>query len=118
MAVDVSFAHTPGCNEYECGKLSKGPMIGVSPVLNSDISRLLADLAKNDGMEHQVEVMGDSTGTNADDIAVTRCGVMCGLVSIPIKYMHTGVEVVDPKDITDTARLLELYVLKGGERNV
>ena len=61
--------------------------------------------------------MGEGTGTNADVIAVTRGGIKCGLVSIPIKYMHTGVEVVCESDIINTAKLLEQFVENGGAYN-
>lgn len=62
--------------------------------------------------------MSGSTGTNADKIAVSRSGVRTGVLSIPQKYMHTPVEVVQAEDITSTAALLAEFVLRAGDWNV
>lgn len=62
--------------------------------------------------------MGGDTGTDADAIASARTGVPSGLVSIPLKYMHTPAEVVQIRDVEDVGRLLAAYVLdsdKGGD---
>ena len=59
--------------------------------------------------------MGGTTGTNADSIATARSGVRCALASVPLRYMHTPVEVIDTVDIENTARLLAAYI---GEGNV
>ena len=58
--------------------------------------------------------MGGTTGTNADSIAASKAGVPTGLISIPIRYMHTPVEVVDISDIEHTAKILSEYVKKEG----
>ena len=57
-----------------------------------------------------MEIMGGETGTNADGIAVSRAGVHTAMVSIPLRYMHTPVEVIDVQDVEYTARLLAEYV--------
>ena len=46
IVVDVSFALSPGLKDEECGKLGKGPMIGVSPTLDENIQTLLLRCAK------------------------------------------------------------------------
>lgn len=58
--------------------------------------------------------MGQSTGTNADAISITKSGIKTGLVSIPERNMHTQVEVVCMDDIENTANLLFKYVKNGG----
>lgn len=114
VALDVSFGDGPAISPYECGKLGEGPMIGVSPVLNKKISDTLLKTAAERGIKHQTEVMGGRTGTNADVISVTKSGIPTGLLSIPIRNMHTPVEVADIADISAAADLLEEYVMKGG----
>ena len=52
-----------------------------------------------------------STGTNADVIAVTRAGVRTGLVSIPIRNMHTQAELADLGDAEAVAQLIAAYIL-------
>jgi endoglucanase len=54
--------------------------------------------------------MGGDTGTNSDAIAVTRAGVPTALVSIPERHMHTPAEIVDLRDVENTARLLAEYL--------
>lgn len=114
VSVDVSFAHTPDADRRECGILGKGVMLGMSPALDNDITASLRQLADENNIPLQYEVMGDSTGTNADVISITAEGIPTGLVSIPLRYMHTPVELVSLQDIDNTAKLLSAFVLKGG----
>lgn len=114
IAVDVSFADAPDMPSKKCGTLGKGPMIGVSPVLDYGISTKLQQIAEDSNLVYQLEIMSDSTGTNADHIAISKGGVRTGLVSIPLRNMHTGVEIVDVKDIEACAQLIANYVIGGG----
>ena len=120
IVVDVSYAHTPDSPREKCGLAGSGPMIGFSPVLSRDMSDKLVTIAKSHEIPHQFEAMGSSTGTNADHIATTRLGVHTALVSIPIKYMHSPTEVVDPQDVDNSAELIAALVReisKGGTGN-
>ncbi len=114
VAVDVSFALAPDLPAHKCGILSKGGMIGISPILSSAIYKKLICLAKENGIEYQTEVMGGTTGTDADVISITKAGIPCGLVSIPLRNMHSSAEVVDIKDIKASADLLYKYIACGG----
>lgn len=114
VAVDVGFASYPGCPEEKCGKLGAGPMIGFSPVLSRAITKKLTATADEKSIKWQYDVCGGTTGTNADDIAVTAGGILCGLLSIPQRNMHTPVEVVDCEDVENTAQLLAAYIRSGG----
>lgn len=108
LAIDVSFAGD--------GKLSKtgisgnGVMIGFSPALSKDLSHELANDAIDAKIPYQYEVMNGRTGTNADDFSICRDGVETGVLSIPIDYMHTPVEVVDLSDIKHTGKLLAEFL--------
>lgn len=110
ISVDVSFAASPMEQSTAVAKLGGGPMIGVSPSLNSDISRRLVALAKANDILFQYEGMGGSTGTNADKIGIVRGGVKTALLSVPLRYMHTPVETADVRDIENTARLMAAFV--------
>ena len=114
IVVDVSFAAQPGVDPAKCGKLGGGPMIGMAPILNRPMVHRLKELAKKNEIPFTMEIMGGETGTNADGIAVSRAGVHTAMVSIPLRYMHTPVEVIDVQDVEYTARLLAEYV-KGVE---
>lgn len=113
IAVDVSFAMTPDSPRSKCGDLGKGPMVGVSPVLSRGISNDMQALAKKYEIPFQLEIMGGETGTNADAISLIGCGVESGLLSVPLKYMHTPVEEIDLDDVKNTGRLLAAYLSDG-----
>ena len=115
IVVDVSFASQPDVSGQYAGiELGKGPMIGIAPILNRDMTDTLAKLAQSLNMPFQYEPLPGSTGTNADKITVSRCGVKTALISIPERYMHTQSEVLDPADVENTARLIAAYILRGG----
>ena len=113
LVVDVSFAAAPGVPEEKCGKLGAGPMIGYAPILSRPMFERLRALAREREIPYQLEIMGGTTGTNADAITLAREGVPTALLSIPERNMHTPVEVVQLTDITATAELI-LAWLEGG----
>lgn len=118
IVVDVSFGMTPDAPREKCGDMGKGPMIGVSPILSREVTDTLFTLAKQRNIPYQTEVMGGETGTNADIVSVSREGVSTGLVSVPLRYMHTAGEAVMVEDIENTAQLMAAAVLSiGGEKN-
>ena len=119
IAVDVSFGWTPFCKKSDCGEIGKGPMIGFSPILDKKMSNALVSVAEKNGIPYQKEIMGGGhTGTNADTITVSESGIKTALISIPEKYMHSPIEVVDITDVENTARLIAEYVKeRAGEVN-
>ena len=117
IAVDVSFGNGIGISETECGKLTEGAMIGVSPVLCRALSDKLIDTAEQNGIKYQLEAMGGKTGTNADVISISRGGVKTCTVSIPLRNMHTETETLSLSDLNSVCDLLEKYILSGGLLN-
>lgn len=110
IAVDVSFASAPGVSSEKYAALGGGAMIGYGPSLDYEMSRRLTDIAKNKNIPERPEVMGGKTGTNCDEIQVAGKGVKTALISIPLRNMHTAVEVCDLEDIENTARLIAEYI--------
>ncbi len=110
IAVDVSFAYANGEDEQKCGYLGKGPMIGLSPSLDKALSYELINTARSEDIPYQTEVMSGMTSTNADRYSVSRSGARTCTVSIPLRNMHTPVEVIDLKDVELTARLLAGFI--------
>ncbi len=115
IIVDVSFAKTVLENDCDCGELSKGPMIGISPSLCRELSNDAIDTAERYNIPYQLEVMSGRTGTNADVIGVMQSGVKTLTISIPLKHMHTPVEIIDLDDIENSARLVAEMVSKESE---
>ena len=74
----------------------------------------LTDTAKEMQLPYQLEIMPESTGTDADALALAPNGARAGTVSIPLRYMHTPVEVIDIRDVELTAQLLAAYAGRCG----
>lgn len=110
VALDVSFAVTPDVPARNCGKMGGGVMLGIAPILDNGETDRVRRVAKEQELPLQFEVMGGSTGTDADCIAASGSGVRTVLFSIPQKYMHTPVETVAPEDVKATAELLCAYI--------
>ena len=88
-------------------------MIGVSPSLSREISDSLMAAAEAADIPYQTEVMSGLTSTNADRYSVSRGGAKACTVSIPLRNMHTPVEVIDLTDVELTARLLAEFIKEG-----
>ncbi|MDE5741787.1 MAG: M28 family peptidase [Oscillospiraceae bacterium] len=110
IAVDVSFALTADDKEEKCGKMGKGCMIGFSPVLDRELSEQMKTIAVKNNLPYQIEVMAGETGTNADRFSVNNSGAKAVTLSIPLKYMHTPVEVISLSDVENTAQLIAAYL--------
>lgn len=110
IAVDVSFAYAEGEDRKKCGLLGKGAMIGISPSLSREISDGLVRAAESAGLPYQIEVMNGLTSTNADQYSVSRCGAKACTLSIPLRNMHTPVEVIDLSDVRNTAEILAEFI--------
>jgi putative aminopeptidase FrvX len=118
IAVDVSFASQPDITgQYSKIELSQGPMICISPILNRKMSDKLIEIAENSEIPYQLEPISGTTGTNADNITVTKSGIKTSVVSIPQRYMHTPNEVISLDDVENTAKLICEYIKCGGAFN-
>lgn len=114
IAVDVSFAKTPDARPEACGVMGKGAMIAYAGSVSREMSERTTEIAGEEHIPYQIEAMGGRTGTDLDGLTPVAGGMRSGLVSVPLKYMHTPVEVVDIEDIESCARLIAAYAEKGG----
>ncbi|MDD5745939.1 MAG: M42 family metallopeptidase, partial [Candidatus Omnitrophica bacterium] len=115
IAVDVTFATDfPGMDKKKIGdiKLGKGPVIARGPNINPKVFELLIAAAQAENIPYQVEGVSRGTGTDANIIQLTKAGVATGLVSIPLRYMHTPVEMINLQDMDNTVRLLRAFVVR------
>ena len=76
------------------------------------ISDNMISVSEEKQIPYQIEVCSKSTGTNADVVSVSNYGIKTGLVSVPIRNMHTFSEVVSLEDIELSAKLIAEYILK------
>lgn len=115
ICVDVSFGASCDLNSPRYGVLGSGPMLGYSPILDKKMGDTLMYLAMKNNIPYQTEVMGGNTSTDADVIAIVQQGVKTALLSVPLRYMHTPVEVVDTEDVKLTAQLLAAFAMANKE---
>ncbi len=114
VAFDVTHATDyPGIDRTKYGdiRLGKGPVIAKGPNINPLVFERLVAAAEAEGIPYQLEAEPGVTGTDARAIQISQSGVPTGLVSIPLRYMHTPNETVCLKDIDDTIRLLTRFAL-------
>jgi endoglucanase len=112
IAVDVTHAtDIRGGDPEEEGdhRLGKGPALMRGPSMHPQVFELLHETAEAEGIAFSVEVSRGHTNTDADAVYLSRVGVATGLVSIPLRYMHTPVETVQLDDVEDTVRLLVAF---------
>jgi endoglucanase len=114
IVVDVTHAtDAPGIEVKESGKheLGSGAVIGRGSILNPAVFELLHESAEAKGIPFTVQADGRSTGTDADAVHLSRGGVPTGLVSIPLRYMHSPVELVQIDDVMACAQLIAAFAL-------
>lgn len=111
IAVDVTFAKGPGASGWETFELGSGPTIGWGAVIHPFLHEQLKELAEKLEMSYGIEILPGSSGTDGDVLQQTAEGIPTIVISIPIRYMHTPVEVVALKDIQRTARLVTEFIV-------
>jgi endoglucanase len=120
IVVDVTHAtDAPGIDVKENGKhdLGSGPVLNRGSNLNDSLFELLAAAAEAERIPYTIEATGRATGTDADAVHLSRGGVPTAVVSIPLRYMHSPVELVQLDDVHACSRLIAAFALRlqGGE---
>ncbi len=111
VAVDVTHGRTPDMKrpKERAFALGGGPAIGVGPNMTGWMTKRLRDKAEALGLPYQLEVMAGDTGTNAWGMQISREGIATAILSLPLRYMHTPVEVLDREDLERVGRLLAAF---------
>ena len=109
IAIDVCHAVTPD-NSQNAYELGSGAVITAGPNIHPKISDKLLEVANKYNIKTEIDIDSGNTGTDAWAIQTAGLGVPVGLLSIPLKYMHTSVETVNISDIEATALLLENFI--------
>lgn len=109
IAVDVGHATDfPDADNKRFGKfeLGAGPIITRGVNINPVVFERIIECAEKEAIPYQIEADTRPTGTDASPIQMTRGGVPTGLISIPLRYMHTPVETANLDDIENVIRLI------------
>jgi endoglucanase len=114
VAIVVDVTHATDQPGVELGpitrhKLGSGAVIARGTSLHPQVTELLYNIAEEHEMSFTVESLGRATGTDADAVHASRTGVPTGLVSVPLRYMHSPVELVSVADIEVAAELIAAF---------
>jgi endoglucanase len=113
LATDVGHAMDyPGADKKKVGdvKLGGGPIIARGANINPKVFDLLVRTAKESDIPYQIEAAPGGTGTDANAMQISRAGMATGLISVPLRYMHTPCEVMALEDIENAAKLMAGFV--------
>jgi endoglucanase len=93
----------------------KGPVLDIGPMISYEYFERIKNLAEKIYVNYQIEPTGGVINTDNDIIKISAGGIPTLLISIPLRYMHTPYEIVNIKDLEETARLLAHFIARGGE---
>src|SRR6476469_3019064 len=117
LVVDVTHAtDAPGIDKHELGAhpFGSGPVIERGSNLNPRVSDLLLDVAEAQSIPFTIQASARYTGTDADAVHVSRGGVPTGCIGLPLRYMHSPVEMVQLEDVERSAQLISAFAQRLG----
>jgi endoglucanase len=118
IALDVAHGtDTPGIEKRKAGDfhVGKGPMIYRGANINPRVFELLVSAAEEERIPYQVASAARGTGTDANVMQLSRGGMATGLLSVPLRYMHTPNELLSLVDLEQTANLLAAFCARLGK---
>ena len=98
-------------------KIGEGPVIAYAPAVQQKLRDLIIEAAEANKIPFQRAALSRATGTDTDAFAYSNGGVASALISLPLRYMHTTVEMVHREDVENVIKLIyeSLLKLKDGE---
>ncbi len=117
LAICTDVTHdtqSPMYNKKESGNLKcgLGPVVCYGPAVQNNVLKMLIDTAQKKKIPFQRQAVSRSTGTDTDSFAYSAEGVASGLISLPLKYMHTTVETVHKEDVENVINLIYEVLLQ------
>jgi tetrahedral aminopeptidase len=106
VAIDVTFARNPVGNDWGTFQLGKGVTLGWGANIHPALFKKFKEIANQVEIPFEVEVMPYYSGTDGEAMQVTAEGIPTMVICIPLRYMHTPVEVVSLKDLRRAGRLM------------
>jgi tetrahedral aminopeptidase len=110
IALDVTFAKGPGASDWQTTPLGKGPTLCMGPNIHPALFKAVQTLADKLEIPYGVEYAPRHTGTDGYASQVAAEGIPTLVVGIPLRYMHTPVEIVALKDIQRAGRLIAEFI--------
>ena len=87
-------------------QLGKGPVISYAPAIQNNLREKIISTAEKNKIPFQREARSRYTGTDTDAFAYSNGGVPSALISLPLRYMHTTVEMVQKDDVENVIKLI------------
>jgi putative aminopeptidase FrvX len=87
-------------------QMGKGPVIAYAPAVQNKLRELIVDTAEKNKIPFQRHATSRATGTDTDAFAYSNGGVASALISLPLRYMHTTVEMVHRDDVENVIKLI------------
>lgn len=110
IAIDVCHAIMPGVPD--ASPLGGGPAVGLGPNIHPKVHQLLKKTAGEERIPMSIEALPGGSGTDAWAMQISRGGVATGVISIPLRYMHTAVETLAYSDIEQSGKLLAHFIAR------
>lgn len=112
IAVDGTFAKAPGSNHWGTFELGKGPVFGFGPNIHPYLFKRFKNLAERLEIPYATEIIPESSETDAMAMQIAVEGIPTFVLSIPVRNLHTPVEIVALKDIQRAGRLLAEFIVE------
>ena len=115
IVTDVTHdSNTPMIEKKTYGdvKCGEGPSVTYAPAVHNKLLQLIIDTAEKKKIPVQREASSRSTGTDTDAFAYSNGGVPSALISLPLRYMHTTVEMAHKEDVENVIKLIYETLLK------
>jgi tetrahedral aminopeptidase len=105
---------SPAYSKISSGDLSagKGPVLTYGPAVQNNLLHMIIDIANKMNVPFQRASAYRATGTDTDAFAYSNAGVASALISLPLKYMHTTVEMVSKEDVENVIKLMYEFVVQ------
>lgn len=105
---------TPMIDKIENGdiKCGLGPSLTYGPAVHNNLLKMIIETARKYEIPFQREAASRSTGTDTDAFAYTHGGIPSALISLPLRYMHTTVEMANQSDVANVVRMIYYLLLE------
>lgn len=119
IALDVTHGKTPDSGEQVANEVAKGPVIAIGANSNPALANRVAEIARAKQIPYQLAAVGGSSGTNAWAMQTSGLGICTLVLSLPLKYMHSPVELIHTGDAENLARLVAEFIanFEGGAQS-
>lgn len=110
VAVDVTFAKGPGTSDPGAYALESGPSLGWGANIHPALFNSFKKICVEQDIPYTFDILPGNSGTDAVALQMTADGIPSMVISIPLRYMHTPVEMISMKDVKRTGRLLAQFI--------